>query len=74
MSCYLRHMDEIFKEINIEVTKENRKDIDKALHKIVEVEYKHCPDAWKKIKEIIRGKDENEKTKLILNIKKELKI
>ena len=74
MSCYLRHMDEIFKEINIEVTKENRKDIDKALHKIVEVEYKHCPDAWKKIKEIIRGKDENEKAKLILNIKKELKI
>jgi len=67
-------MDEIFLELNIEVTKENKKEIDKALHRIIEVEYKNCPDAWKRIKEIIRGKDEKEKIKFISNIKKELKI
>jgi len=67
-------MDEIFKELNIEITKENKKEIDRAIHKIVEVEYKNCPDAWKKIKEIIRGTDENEKKKFISYIEKELKI
>ncbi len=62
-------MDEVFKGLNIEITKENKKDIDRALHKIVEVEYKNCPDAWKKIKEIIRGADENEKKKFISSVK-----
>ena len=62
-------MDEVFKGLNIEITKENKKDIDRALHKIVEVEYKNCPDAWKKIKEIIRGTDENEKKKFISSVK-----
>ena len=74
MSCYFRHMDEVFKELNLEITKENKKEIDKALHKIVGVEYKNCPDAWKRVKEIIRGNDENEKKDFILKIKKELKM
>ena len=73
MSCYFRYMDEIFSELNIEITKENKKDIDMALHKIVGVEYKNCPDAWKRVKEIVRGNDENEKKKFISYIKKELK-
>ena len=73
MSCYFRHMDEIFSELNIEITKENKKDIDRAIHKIVGVEYKNCPDAWKRVKEIVRGSDENEKKKLISSIEKELK-
>lgn len=74
MSCYFRHMDEIFKELNLETTKENKKEIDKVLHKIVGVEYKNCPDAWKRVKEIIRGNDESQKKDFILKIKKELKI
>lgn len=67
-------MDEIFKELNIEITKENKKDIDRAIHKIVEVEYKNCSNTWKRVKEIIRGSDENKKKKFISYIKKELKI
>lgn len=74
MSCYFRHMDEVFKELNLEITKENKKEIDKAIHKIVGVEYKNCPDAWKRVKEIIRGNDESEKKDFILKIKKELKM
>ncbi|MDD3521054.1 MAG: hypothetical protein PHU65_07485 [Actinomycetota bacterium] len=73
MSCYFRHMNNIFKELDIEITKENKKEIDRILHKIVEIEYKNCPDAWKKIKEIIKGGDEEEKTKFILLIKEEIK-
>jgi hypothetical protein len=66
-------MNNIFKELDIEITKENKKEIDRILHKIVEIEYKNCPDAWKKIKEIIKGGDEEEKTKFILLIKEEIK-
>lgn len=73
MSCYFRHMNEIFKELNIAITKENKKYIDRAIHKIVEVEYKNCPNAWKRVKEIIKGSDENEKKKFISYIEKELK-
>lgn len=74
MSCYFRHMSEVFKVLDIEPTKENKKEIDKAIHKIVEIEYKNCPDAWKKIKEIINGTDEFKKKKFISALKKEIKI
>lgn len=66
-------MDEIFSELNIAITKENKKDIDRAVHKIVGVEYKNCPAAWKRVKKIIEGSDENEKKKFISYIEKELK-
>ena len=67
-------MSEVFKELDIEPTKENKKEIDKAIHKIAEIEYKNCPDAWKKIKEIISGTDEFKKKKFISALKKEIKI
>jgi hypothetical protein len=55
-------MEDILAGAGIIITKENRKDIDKAFHKIVDVDYKNCPDAWKKIKEILKGNDEISKT------------
>ncbi len=39
-----------FDQAGITVTKENRKDIDRAIHKIVGVEYKNCPATWKEVK------------------------
>jgi hypothetical protein len=50
MSCYFRHLADIFKAAGISVTPENKKDLDRALHRLVKVEYKNCPDAWKRIK------------------------
>jgi hypothetical protein len=50
MSCYFRHMQEIFAEAGIQVTPANKKQLDQAVHKIVDVEYKNCPAAWKAIK------------------------
>ena len=43
-------MKAIFTELGIEVTPENKKDIDKALHKLLGVEYKNCSATWKEIK------------------------
>jgi predicted Fe-Mo cluster-binding NifX family protein len=51
MSCYIRHLDEVLKEAGIEVTKENSKKVDEAIHRVVEVEYKNCPDTWKAVKD-----------------------
>ena len=50
MTCYFRHMREIFEEAGIEVTKENKKEIDRNIHAILGVEYKDCSTTWKQVK------------------------
>ena len=50
MSCYFRHMNDIFAEAGVEVTKENRKDLDRKVHEIVGVPYKDCPAAGRAVK------------------------
>ena len=57
MTCYFRHLQAIFEEAGIKVTKENRKKIDEAIHSIVDVDYKNCPETWRQVK-IMIGKDE----------------
>ncbi len=51
MTCYFRHMGEIFSKIGVEVTKENKKEIDRKIHEYLGVEYKNCSETWKLIKE-----------------------
>ena len=53
MTCYFRHkqMKEVFEEAGIEVTKENKKDLDQIIHGILGVEYKNCPATWKTVKD-----------------------
>jgi hypothetical protein len=51
MTCYFRHIGEIFTEIGIEITKENKKEIDRKIHEYLGVEYKNCSQTWKLIKE-----------------------
>ena len=58
MSCYFRHLNDIFDEAGIKVTPANRKQVDQAIHRIVEVDYKECPAAWKNIKQDIMGDKE----------------
>ncbi len=40
----------VFSEAGIEVTKENRQQLDQIIHDIVKVEYKNCPATWKEVK------------------------
>jgi hypothetical protein len=47
-------MKDIFAEVGIEVTKENKKEIDRLLHELADTEYKDCPSAWKAIKQHIK--------------------
>ena len=61
----------MFEEARIEVTPANRKRVDEAIHRIVGVDYKHCPSAGKAVKERIRG-DQAARQEFIRRLKEEL--
>ena len=50
MTCYLRHLKEVFEKAGTTVTSENRQEIDRIIHNIAGVEYKNCPAAWREVK------------------------
>lgn len=54
-------MQEVLKEAGIEVTPENKRNVDMAVHEIVNVEYKNCPPTWKEVKNRTRGSDSDRK-------------
>ncbi len=58
MTCYFRHLNEVFKKAGIKVTKENRQEIDRVIHSIVGVEYKNCPAAWREVKKRLAEDEE----------------
>lgn len=64
MTCYFRHLKEIFKKAEIEVTAENKKEIDNIIHDIVGVEYKNCPAAWREVKKKIAENEDDFVSKL----------
>ena len=53
MTCYFRHLQTVFKKAGIEVTRENKRDLDEIIHRIVHVEYKNCSATWKEVKKLI---------------------
>ena len=56
MTCYFKNsrMKELFEEIGIEITKENRKAIDEILHEMLSVEYPNCAATWKLVRKRLR--------------------
>ena len=58
MTCYFRHLQDIFKKAGIEVTSVNKREIDQIIHKIVSVRYKDCPAAWREVKKRITNDQE----------------
>ncbi len=64
MTCYFRHLQQIFKKAGIEVTGENKREIDRVIHSIVGVDYKNCPDAWREVKKRIAEDEESFVSKL----------
>lgn len=50
-------MKNVFEKAGIAITKENKKDVDKTIHKIVGVDYKNCSATWKEVKKRT-GEDE----------------
>jgi hypothetical protein len=46
-------MKDVFERAGVEITKENRKEVDRVIHSIVGVEYKSCPDTWRVVKAML---------------------
>lgn len=59
MTCYFRHIKQVFEKAGVEVNKDNRSEIDTIIHEIVGVQYKNCPAAWKEVKKRIAEDEEN---------------
>ena len=53
MTCYFRHLKDIFQKAGIEVTVDNGKEIDKVIHEIVKIKNKNCSVVWKEVKKHI---------------------
>ena len=53
LTCYFRHLNSIFDEAGIRITKENKREIDQIIHSIVGVEYKNCSATWREVKQRI---------------------
>jgi len=64
VTCYFRHLQHVFEKSGIEVTSENKREIDKLIHGIVDVNYKNCPAAWKEVKKKIAEDEEDFVSKL----------
>jgi hypothetical protein len=50
MTCYFRALQQVFEKAGIQVTKKNRKELDKVIKTIVNAESEHCPEVWKAVK------------------------
>jgi hypothetical protein len=50
VTCYFRHLQEVFKEVGIEITSGNKREVDMIIHGIVGVPYKNCPATWREVK------------------------
>jgi len=64
MTCYFRHLQHVFKKAGIEVTRENKREIDRIIHDIVDAEYKNCPATWREVKKRIAEDEEGFVSKL----------
>jgi hypothetical protein len=51
MTCFFRHLRQLFDKAGLTITKENRKHVDRVIHGIVGVDYKNCSAKWRAVKE-----------------------
>lgn len=71
MSCYFRYMKDVFEEAGISVSDKNKKEVDQAIHKLMQVKYKKCmPDCRGEVKKAL-AKDKERKS-FIFTLKKAL--
>jgi len=65
MTCYTRHLKDIFDEAGVEFTKENRKQADKHFKKWLGKT--DCPEAWRELK--TRLSDSSKRREIVEKLK-----
>ena len=68
MSCYVRHLTDVFEALSMENNKDNRKTMDKAIRGILKTD-KPCPEVWKQLKTILA--DGKKKEDLVGKLRKQ---
>jgi hypothetical protein len=64
-------MKDVFQEAGISVVPKNKKEIDQAIHKLMEVKYKKCmPDCWGEVKKTLAN--EKSRKAFVSDLKKAL--
>ncbi len=71
MSCYFRWMKDVLEEAGITVDKNNKQEVDRIIHEMVDVEYKDCSPTWKGVKERIKT-DPETRSRFVADLKKRL--
>jgi len=71
MSCYFRWMKDVLEEAGITIDKHNKKDVDRIIHEMVDVEYKNCSPTWKEVKARIKG-DAAARNRFVAELKQRL--
>jgi hypothetical protein len=66
MTCYFKNsrMMELFDELGITATRENRHAINEVLHEYLSVDYKNCAATWKMIRKRLQEDGEGFKERL----------
>ncbi len=73
MSCYFRHIEQIFTAAGVIITPENKKQVDATIHKLMGTHYKDCPATWREFKKQVLS-DNNKRQEFIARLKSELVI
>lgn len=53
MSCYIRHLTDLFAQEGLEYNKPNRQKVDKKIRDMLDMSSEHCPEVWKKVKPML---------------------
>ena len=59
VTCYFRHLKEVFQKAGIEVTRENKREVDRIIRSLVNVEYEDCPVVWREVKKRMAENEED---------------
>lgn len=59
MSCYTRHLGDLFAAAGIEDTKENRKRADGLIREIIAMAGEGCPVVWREVKTRLADPDKS---------------
>jgi len=71
MSCYFRWMKDVLEEAGITVDKNNKQEIDRVIHEMVDVAYKNCSPTWKEVKARIKT-DAAARSRFVAELKQRL--
>ena len=66
MTCYFKNsrMKELLRDIEVEATKENIKQVDEILHEMLSVDYPNCAATWKMLRKKLQYDGEGFKERL----------